>query len=378
LAGEFAQLYPDHPSPELLYFGFKVYSALHLGRQGWVDVNGQPIFGNFFVVVATATPHLHLAPVRDFFEPYPGPKVVSAGVTTAASAILPVRDRIEGYAKVHKKPDDDPEFRRTTMDDGEPEKRFLIEQPALLSPPCDASLLNCFSQAFHGAYQLASFVAPRAGGCLTATRVHLVVMTTCAPDKVVRLPQTFRDQSILLAPCTELVFGGVTPADQIKLRKIRRQFEYAMKRSPRTVTIDREASDLFKSLSVSGGQYVALKAIKLALNDALLEGSSTLTLSHASTALVHVHTTAALDATLASAPRTARIRSRVRQALRAIPGGLTRTELSRKLHGNYTSDEIGTVLGELARQGLAYSENHSVPARRGRPPERWFHRDEED
>lgn len=372
LARQFVTLYPDHPDPELLYYGFKAYAALYLGRRGEVFLNGQYVYANFFTTVVTNAQRLNLKPVCDFYAGYSGPVILSAGVTSGAAVTQRLRDPMVGPAKVFTLPGEDPEFRNTTLDHGEAERRLLINQPDLFSSSTkDTSLLACLCQGFHGGdFATGTW---RGSGYMTSTEPHVVVVTSCSPECFGYLPEAFRLRSLVvsLPPSSTMAFVEPEPVDQGKLRAIRERFEHAMKQRARRIEVAPDAGRTFQA-AVSGLGLLGVElAVKLAAIDVLLESGRLLTPSHANSAVAQVQKSTATKSTIISATRGERVKSQIWQALdHAAFEGLTLTDINRKLNRNESREDIHAALQNLKDSGRAYCDKSA--SKRGRPPERWY------
>jgi hypothetical protein len=369
LAGRWARHCPD---PELALLSVAAFAGSYLGRRISAYVNEGRCFPNLIVLAVGRRPPV-INPIAEFFSACvssPGPRIIQTGVQHREALLSMMHDEFRRPEKVCKEPEDDPEYRMTTIEGGEPEKRSLIIQRTLIrglrgKTKSAVSLREVFVEAFYG-LPLKTYMNYTAGGFLECKEPHVSVLTSGTWDECHSLPVEIFDVALLVVSSeTATPSSGLADIPNAVLGAVVAAFERMLARRAAILPVDSRAE------AIIGGD---LRAAKLALVFASLDGADRITVAHAAAAAAVVQYSNLVRALIdmdKSARESAVLKDQVLRAIRERPG-ITRTGLLNWFHRNTLASGINIALFQLEREGKV--RHLCIPSGEhgGRPAEGWY------
>jgi hypothetical protein len=403
LAGRFIELALKHTEadPQFLLMMFLTYAGNTVGRQCYVMAGGDAHYANLFVcgVGPTSTGRKGSAtgPVVLYFtegDRAPGIGNMLPSLASGEGLIWAIRDAVWGekYDRKSRKTE------KALLYEGVDDKRLIVNTGEFMGVlQVMRRQGNTVSPVVRSAWESGILVSPTKNSPAKSTGAHVSIVGAISKEELLRaIEEVDADNGLLnrfLWCCSRrskcLPEGGrlCEVMESEPWRKLQEDFARIMPVSPRPVTRDADAGDLWgRDDHPDRGVYAELsrerfglagavtarahaQVLRLSLLYAVLDGAPAIRCEHLDAALAvwnYCEASARYVFGDALGDPTA---DAIIKALRAAPNGMTRTDLRDYFCRHKQEGEITRALWLLHNKGLVRFESQVT---RGRSVERWF------
>ena len=395
LAGDIVRLIAPHTEADPVALLVQLLAAFGsaLGRTAYFTAEADQHFGNLFIVLVgisskgrKGTSWGHIRRLMQLAAPHWETNCLQTSLSSGEGLIWHVRDAVEKLVKNKTTGEMEPEI----VDPGNPEKRVLVQASEYAGVLRVAGRDgNTLSSTLRDAWDKGRLQIMTKNSAAKATGAHVSVIGHVTADELRReLSSTeagngFANRFLWL--CTkrsqELPEGGsLTEADLAPLAA-RLAAAIDLGRQRNELRRDNDARSLwyavYHDLS-EGGPGLAgavtsraeAQTMRLALLYALLDGADCIRREHLNAALALWEYVEASAKFVFGDSLGDPVADDILRALKAAPGGLSRTDLRELSQRHQSSERVGQALALLAQHQRARMETRTDTG--GRPAERWY------
>lgn len=395
LAGDIVRLIAPHTEADPVALLVQLLAAFGsaLGRTAYFTAEADRHFANLFVVLVgisskgrKGTSWGHIRRLMQLADPHWETHCLQSGLSSGEGLIWHVRDAVEKLVKNKTTGEMEPEV----VDPGIEDKRLLVQESEYASVLRVAGRDgNTLSAILRDAWDKGRLQTMTKNSAAKATGAHVSVIGHVTADELRReLSSTeagngFANRFLWL--CTkrsqELPEGGsLTEADLVPLAA-RLSAAIDLGRQRNELKRDDDARSLwyavYHALS-EGGPGLAgavtsrseAQTMRLALLYALLDGADCIRREHLTAALALWEYVEASAKFVFGDSLGDPVADDILRALKAAPGGLSRTDLRELFQRHQPSERLGQALALLAQHHRAKMETRTDTG--GRPAERWY------